>query len=119
MQPLLRNLSNKVFPRLNQSHWLPDAQHYQTGMKAREQQRSLLPGTVSVSSCSDSDISPWVGARIRPSKGNQAGNTALGWPWGELWLGRAHGWAGQACGETDTSLDMALLWQGLIAPGVL
>ena len=32
-------------------------------------------------------------------------------------LGRAHGWAGQGCGELETSPAAASLGQGLMAPG--
>ena len=41
----------------------------------------------------------------------------LHWDVGLQWLDVVHGWAGQGCGELETSPAAALLGQGLMAPG--
>jgi len=65
-----------------------------------------------VSHCSDSDVSPGVGGRIRPSEGNQAGNTAPGWLWGGGCPGGAHRQAGPGRRELETGPAVTWLGQG-------
>lgn len=69
-----------------------------------------MPGTVRVSGGSNSDVSPWVtlkGARLeaQPWDGQGEGDGLLG----------VHEWAGQDCGELETSPAVTLLGQGLTA----
>lgn len=52
---------------------------------------------------------PWGWGRAEA----QAGPPAHGW----VWLGGAHGWAGQHCGDLETGPAAALLGQGLTALG--